>query len=383
MKNITPSNTRLNNDDLLPENEYLPDNWFDEALHSTMQLPLKIGSEGFNSQQDYVIKNILPADTLTCIYGASGSYKSFLAVSFACHVATGLPWAGHRVRQNSVLYIAAEGSTGVARRIRAWELYYQNGQYIPNLYRIDLPVYPADARYQQAIAVQLQQIEKQTIMPVKLIILDTLARCFGGADENTAQDMGAFIQGCDAIRQISQATILIVHHSGKDKDKGARGSSAFKAALDAEYHIQRDEESDTALMMRCTKMKDAQEPPSSIYTLQQVTLFQDEDNEEIISLVLQDQPENISLTHRSQLRQVNGHSSANHQQVLQAILNCTQHQPFCTRKALLEHLKQKNNIADPSRKLTQWLSTLVENGLIDWDRQSDKIRPAKNKRQEI
>ena len=133
MKNITPSNTRLNNDDLLPENEYLPDNWFDEALHPTMPLPLKIGSEGFNSQQDYVIKNILPADTLTCIYGASGSYKSCLAVSLACHVATGLPWAGHRVRQNSVLYIAAEGSTGVARRIRAWELYYQSGQYIPNL----------------------------------------------------------------------------------------------------------------------------------------------------------------------------------------------------------------------------------------------------------
>ncbi len=380
MKNITPSHTRLNNDDLLPENEYLPDNWFDEALHSTMPLPLKIGSEGFNSQQDYVIKNILPADTLTCIYGASGSYKSFLAVSFACHVATGLPWAGHRVRQNSVLYIAAEGSTGVARRIRAWELYYQSGQYIPNLYRIDLPVYPADTRYQQAIAVQLQQIEKQTSMPVKLIILDTLARCFGGADENTAQDMGAFIQGCDAIRQISQATILIVHHSGKDKDKGARGSSAFKAALDAEYHIQRDEESDTALMMRCTKMKDAQEPPSSIYTLQQVTLFQDEDNEEIISLVLLDQPENISPTHRCQLRQVNGHSSANHQQVLQAILTCTKQQAFCSRKVLLEQLKQNCTITDPARKLTQWLSTLAENGLIDWDRQSDKIRPVKKKR---
>ncbi|WP_218658489.1 helicase RepA family protein, partial [Enterobacter cloacae] len=29
---------------------------------------------------------------------------------------------------------------------------------------------------------------------------DTLARCFGGNDENDARDMGAFIEGCDVIK---------------------------------------------------------------------------------------------------------------------------------------------------------------------------------------
>lgn len=58
-----------------------------------------------------------------------------------------------------------------------------------------------------------------TGMPVRLIILDTLARCFGNSDENTARDMGAFIQGCDAIRYHTCAAMMIVHHSGKDQER--------------------------------------------------------------------------------------------------------------------------------------------------------------------
>ena len=33
-----------------------------------------------------------------------------------------------------------------------------------------------------------------------LIVLDTLARCFGGGDENSTQDMSRFVSACDAIR---------------------------------------------------------------------------------------------------------------------------------------------------------------------------------------
>lgn len=64
-------------------------------------------------------------------------------------------------------------------------------------------------------------------MPVRLIILDTLARCFGGSDENAAKDMGAFIQGCDAIKAATQATVLIIHHSGKDRTKGREAPAPF------------------------------------------------------------------------------------------------------------------------------------------------------------
>ncbi|MEH8791954.1 AAA family ATPase [Klebsiella quasipneumoniae subsp. similipneumoniae] len=41
-------------------------------------------------------------------------------------------------------------------------------------------------------------------------------------DENNSQDMGRLIVGCDAIKNETSASVLLVHHSGKDETKGAR-----------------------------------------------------------------------------------------------------------------------------------------------------------------
>lgn len=96
------------------------------------------------------------------------------------------------------------------------------------------------------------------------------------------------IQGCDYIKAKTRATVLIIHHSGKDEDKGTRGSSAFRAALDAEFNVRR-EESGPGLVLSCTKMKDAEEPPRQAYALNRVPLYADDDGEEIVSLVLNDE----------------------------------------------------------------------------------------------
>jgi hypothetical protein len=51
--------------------------------------------------------------------------------------------------------------------------------------------------------------------------------------------MGAFVRGCDALRQNFPAcTVLVVHHTGYDKHH-ARGSTALKAALDTELELRR------------------------------------------------------------------------------------------------------------------------------------------------
>ncbi|MBC8954500.1 propanediol utilization protein [Xenorhabdus sp. PB62.4] len=76
------------------------------------KLPLSVGSEGFDAQLDYVVKGIIPAHSLCSIYGASGSYKSFLAGAWGCHIATGKAWAGKSVAQGAVLYVVGEGGIG-------------------------------------------------------------------------------------------------------------------------------------------------------------------------------------------------------------------------------------------------------------------------------
>jgi len=90
-----------------------------------------------------------------------------------------------------------------------------------------------------------------------LIVLDTLARCFGGGDENSTKDMSAFVLVCDAIRQRFGCTILVVHHAGHGDKSRARGAIALKAALDAEYRLAND----GGMLLTATKMKDAETPP--------------------------------------------------------------------------------------------------------------------------
>ncbi len=49
--------------------------------------------------------------------------------------------------------------------------------------------------------------------------------------------MGAFVQNIDRIREATSAHLMVVHHSGKDTAKGARGHSLLRAATDTEIEI--------------------------------------------------------------------------------------------------------------------------------------------------
>jgi AAA domain len=74
------------------------------------------------------------------------------------------------------------------------------------------------------------------------VVLDTLARCMVGADENSAKDCGIAV---DSITRLLSHTpegrgvLLGVHHAGKD-GKTLRGSSAFEGAADTVYFTSRD-----------------------------------------------------------------------------------------------------------------------------------------------
>ncbi|MGL5097478.1 MAG: AAA family ATPase, partial [Planctomycetia bacterium] len=97
-------------------------------------------------------------------------------------------------------------------------------------------------------------------LPVKprLIAVDTLARSFGSGNENDAKDMNAFVAACDHIASRLDAFVLVVHHAGKDTERGARGSSVLRAAADVEISVKRGL-GDMSAIVRVTKQKDAEE----------------------------------------------------------------------------------------------------------------------------
>jgi hypothetical protein len=75
---------------------------------------------------------------------------------------------------------------------------------------------------------------------VALVVVDTLARSMTG-NENSPEDMGKYVASCARIRGAAETHVLVVHHSGKDLARGARGHSSLRAASDTELEVTRGE----------------------------------------------------------------------------------------------------------------------------------------------
>ena len=319
------------------------------------KVELQYGSMGYDKEQSFVIKGLIPECSFASIYGPSGSYKSFLALDWACHIATGKDWDGHKVKQGAVLYVAGEGGFGVTQRIRAWELKHKVKN-LDNLARLPAPIFPSDSDQIKTMIEYCHEIETKTSQDLKLIILDTLARCYGGNDENSSRDMGAFIKGCDTIKQLTGATVLVVHHSGKNIDSGGRGSSSLPAALDVEYRVSRDGEDEQALVLTCSKMKDAEQPDTKAYDLTSVHIRIDSDGDDVNSLCLNSvgrQPKDNEETPKT------SHMTRNHEAIWQAVRSRTQAGHSTNKALIIDDLKvQEINVKHFSR----WLTKLIEDG---------------------
>lgn len=189
---------------------------------------------------------------LGLMWGEAGVGKSFVACSLAAAVATKRPWLGHPVQGGSVVYIAGEGGAqGTARRLDAA---------ITALHCCD----PDDGPVPLWIVtpgVNLVEGPAELIrlmgdMQPELIVVDTLARCFGG-DENSTEDMSKFVRTLDLLRDLNGGSVLVVHHANKTNKSGSgkvRGSSVLYGAVDVSMQLVKGEK-DTARLV-ADKLRD-------------------------------------------------------------------------------------------------------------------------------
>lgn len=229
----------------------------------------------------WLVKDVIERDSLAEVHGAPGGGKSFIAMDLAASIATGTDWHDHRTTQGAVFYIAGEGQNGLARRFKGWEIDRGISLTDAPLCISSTPIALDDPesalKVKQAITAMAEH-QQQT--PV-LIVVDTLARNFSG-DENSTKDMNLFIRCMDALRVQWKASILIVHHTGKDVTRGARGSSVLKGAIDAEFSVTMDE--NKIICLEAHKMKEAELPRPMAFKLQGVRLpLVDEDGNDILS----------------------------------------------------------------------------------------------------
>lgn len=216
---------------------------------------------GTPAPPQWTVRKWLPAASMVVLFGEPGCGKSFLAVDWCCHVATGQEWNGNRVKQGAVLYIAGEGHYGLRRRFATWQ---QQHGVIPDTLYISERAVTLDPAGAKTVFKAVGSIDE---IPV-LIVVDTLSSVIAG-DENNAVDMNAFLTVLKKLLVGTAATILVVHHTGHGSKDRARGHSSLKAALDAEFRAERCDESGT---LTCTKPKDMEPPPPLSFELTQVEL---------------------------------------------------------------------------------------------------------------
>ena len=108
----------------------------------------------------------------------------------------------------------------------------------------------------------------------QLIVIDTLARSMGAADENSTKEMGAAIRAIDECREAYDCTVLAVHHTGHSNKERARGSSALLGAVDCEFMVDKwfQDDSIAKVEVKFTKMKDAKIPEPMNFMHREVEL---------------------------------------------------------------------------------------------------------------
>ena len=227
----------------------------------------------------WIIKGVLPQAGLAVVYGASGSGKSFAVLDMALAIAQGRAWRDRKVRQGRGAYIAAEGADGFRKRLAAYAQHHQ----------VELTAVPMSVLNGAPNLLEVKDaadlvLGVQAWGGADVIVVDTLAQTTPGANENAGEDMGRAIAHCRRIHEKTGALVILIHHSGKDQAKGARGWSGLRAAADAEIEVIRAEDGQRSL--RLSKNKDGEDGLQWGFKLETVQLGIDEDLDPITSCVV-------------------------------------------------------------------------------------------------
>jgi hypothetical protein len=229
--------------------------------------------------RDYLVKGWLDRGCTSILYGQSNTGKTFLAVDLAHAISKGLTWGGRKVRRGRVLYIAAEGGGGFANRVAALDQ--------PEFFVLMAPVVLTGKDSQGQFLIEVMKHLGETGgKPFDFVVIDTMARVMGGADENAAPDIADLMRNVATLQRATGAHVLIVHHSGKDTAKGARGHSSLRAAVDTEIELTRDDDTGV-ISAQLTKQRDGPTGYRFDYHLRQIELGRDQDGDQVTTCVVE------------------------------------------------------------------------------------------------
>ena len=176
----------------------------------------------------WLVPHLLPEGGLVMLVGKPGTFKSFLSLDICRAVACGESFAGQpKCEPRPVLYLDAENGLNVivsrrnlmgipgASNFRYWGRF--SGRPFPALDDADLRDFAAKER--------------------PLIVIDSFIRFHKGSENDNAEVAATMAHFLNLSR--AGATVLMLHHAGKDKEKLYRGAMELEAAPDVCIRVER------------------------------------------------------------------------------------------------------------------------------------------------
>lgn len=298
----------------------------------------------------WLVKHWLQEQALIMVHGPSGGGKTFVVLDWCLTIAASLPdWNGHRVKAGAVVYLAGEGHHGLRSRVAVWKQERHKGALAMWLSRAGCDLNTAEG-YRRVV----DAVRALPECP-RLIVVDTLHRFLAG-DENSAQDAKTMIDACGALMAEFGCSVLLVHHTGvsDEAQHRARGSSAWKGALDIEVSIIPGRNGQPMQIVQ-RKSKDAEEAAPVYAELQSVDIsgWFDEDGEAVTSALVVPVDAPVERVKESK---IDGHRKMWEAAWWSSGAEERDGNPYLSRSGLTQHLEANQissakirNMMDPSR----------------------------------
>ena len=224
---------------------------------------------------NYVVRDLMRRREVSLLFGPSNAGKSALAGLLSSTVAAGKPFFGRPTRRGMVVHVAAEAPTSIAERSVAYRDICVPGEAAPYVVRRNAVDLGDPASVGKFIG-ELRLLSERHGEEVVLVILDTLVLSIGGMDENSTSDMTAVTEAAKRIAGEVAAHVCLIHHSGKDSDRGARGASAIRSAVDTEIELRSCDDRIT-LVSKTTKQRTLPKSNAIHFRIEAFRLGEDED----------------------------------------------------------------------------------------------------------
>lgn len=202
------------------------------------------------------IDGLIPEHGLVLLYGRPGEHKTFIAVDGSLRVAYGLDWHGRAVTKTGVLYIAGEGRFGIGQRIKGWRKKHGLSSVDAPFKLLPVAVHMLDPANVEKLKRTIDQVREEVDFEIGVVVIDTVSRAIPGQDENSQEAMSLFVDACAEIQNHCGGVVIGIHHSGKDADRGMRGSTVLLGGCDTAIRVAKEEDH---TVLSVEKQKDGEE----------------------------------------------------------------------------------------------------------------------------